>query len=143
MIHSCCLGFQLGWSTASNLHAYVAWLLDEDVKVDLIWARSGWGRYWLSLRHGICNRSSRISNVGRTWTMVVKNLFFGNLGGGGIAGFVGVDIVWEHVEETCVRHIRCVILRSGRVTAVRDGKGPNVVGFAVVVPGEDLRDHYD
>lgn len=56
-------------------------------------------------------------------------------GRGGVAALVGVDVVREDVAPVVVRHVGDVALRF-RGDAGPDG--PDVVRFAVVVPGDDL-----
>lgn len=60
----------------------------------------------------------------------------GDGGDGGVAALVGVDVVREDVAPVVVRHVVDVALGAGG-DARPDGA--DVVRFAVVIPGDDLR----
>ncbi len=60
------------------------------------------------------------------------------MGSGGISAFVRVDVVWQKIAPVVVRHAFDVSLRTVRDSRPSTDRA-DVVGFAVVVPSENLR----
>lgn len=69
-------------------------------------------------------------------TIPEDELFLVDGVGGGVGALVGVDVVGEEVAPAVVRHV--VDVGLGAFGDAGGADGADVVGFAVVVPGDDL-----
>ena len=128
-------GTHLRRGVAANLNGDIGRSADDDVEVDGVkGAVGGWVSVCLPV--GITGRSTSAAGAGRVKTMGVDDFFLVDRAGGRVAIFVSVDVVGENLAPTIVLHVGDVSFGAGRE---RLGvERADVVGFTIVVPGEDL-----
>lgn len=128
-------GTHLGRGVVADLHGDIGRSADDDVEVNSI-ERTVGGRVSVCLPASITGGSTIAAGAGRVRTMGVDDFFLGDGKGGGVPIFIGVDVVWENLTPAIVGHVGDIGLGlGGDRTAVERA---DVVGFAKVVPGEDL-----
>ena len=125
-----------GWAP-TNLDADVRRAADEHGQEDFILGdERGVVDGVVGVDGGVVARRAARGAGARGVQPVPEDEFLGVDGeGGGVAAFVGVDVVGEDVAPVVVRHVVDVALGAGGDAGP---DGADVVRFAVVVPGDDL-----
>jgi len=126
---------QLSRSVVANLDGDVGRSADDDVEVDGIERNIG-GCVGVRLPVRITGGPVGAAGAGWVGAVRVDDFFLGDGEGGRVSVLVGVDVVGEDLAPAIVGHVGDVLFGAGGEGLVV--KGPDVVGFTEVVPGQDL-----